>query len=142
MKVISYREAMLRSRYTGHGRTLLEVVRRQPGIELEALVRDHDPAPPSFVEVTPENRGKFLPKNAFHRFPRGGHAVKQLCDAGALVITERLRVYLPNDLPLEDLAEPSDENASDESREARGAPPGPASPPPEPRTPAARPSAP
>ena len=136
MKVISYREAMLRSRYTEHGRTLLEVVRRHPGIELETLVRDHDPAPPSFVEVTPENRGNFLPKNAFRRFPRGGHAVKQLCDAGALVITERLRVYLPNDLPLEDLAERSDENGSDESREARGAPPGPARPPPEPRAPA------
>lgn len=137
MKIISYREAMLRANFTEHGHALLEVVRRQPGIELETLVRDHDPAPLRPIGVL----DPLAPKKAIRRFPSGGYAVKQLCDAGALVITERLRVYLPNDLPLEDLADRSDENASDESREARGAPPGPTRPPPEHRAPAARPLA-
>ena len=134
MKIISYREAMLRANFTEHGHALLEVVRQQPGIELETLVRDHDPAPLRPIGVL----DPLAPKKAIRRFPSGGYAVKQLCDAGALVITERLRVYLPNDLPLEDLADRSDENVPDESREAHGAPPGPTRPPREPRAPAAR----
>lgn len=137
MKLISYREAMLRANFTEHGHALLEIVRQQPGIELETLVRDHDPAPLRPIGVL----DPLAPKRAIRRFPSGGYAVKQLCDAGVLVITEDLRVYLPNDLPLEDLAERSDENASYESREACGAPPGSASPPREPLAPAARPSA-
>lgn len=133
MKTISYREAMLRTRYTKHGSALLEIVRRQPGIALETLVRDHDPAPvgplTAFDERFTDVAARFItsleaaPKDALRRFPRGGHAVKQLCDAGALVITEGLRVYLPEDLPPRGLPEGPDENSSDEPQESESASP-------------------
>lgn len=119
MKIISYREAMLRANFTEHGHALLEIVRQQPGIELQALVRDHDPAPLRPIGVL----DPLAPKKAIHRFPSGGYAVKQLCDAGVLVITEDLRVYRPQDLPSGGRPEGSDEPSRDESRETEGAPP-------------------
>lgn len=97
MKTISYSEAVSRSRYTEHGRMLIDIVHQNPGIHLETLVRKHDPGPlPSLDEL-------FLPAaseaSALRNFPPGGRAVRQLCDAGALVITETLGVYRPEDLP-------------------------------------------
>lgn len=123
MKIISYREAMLLRRYTEHGLMLLDVVRRQPGIRFETLVRDHDPGPPPLLVKTHGNGWDDLPGKAFRRGPRGGFAVSQLCKAGDLVITERLRVYLPDDLPLEEPSEKPEENSLDDSRESDPAPP-------------------
>ena len=121
MKIISYREAMLLRRYTEHGLMLLDLVRRQPGIQLETLVRDHDPAPPSLLVKTHGDGWDDLPGKAFRRDPRGGFAVSQLCKAGDLVITERLRVYLPDDLPLEEPSGRPEENSPDEPRESERA---------------------
>ena len=136
MTTISYQEAMLRARYTKHGLGLLEVVQRQPGIELEALVRDHDPAPPELFGAFQKNvedlatritgsplATALAPKKALRRFPSGGYAVKQLCEAGALVITEDLRVYRPQDLPSGNLSERPDEKTQEASGESKGATP-------------------
>ena len=102
-KTISYSEAVSRSRYTEHGRMLLDIVQKNPGIQLETLVRKHDPAPRPPVPEFPALGELFLPsttaKSAIRNFPTGGRAVRQLCDAGALVITEELGVYRPEDLP-------------------------------------------
>lgn len=118
MKIISYREAMLRANFTEHGHALLEVVRQQPGIELETLVRDHDPAPLRPIGVL----DPLAPKKAIRRFPSGGYAVKQLCDAGALVITEDLRVYHPRDMPYDDPPKEPEENSPEKSPESEDAP--------------------
>ena len=137
MQTISFKDAMFRASFTEHGLALLDVVARQPGIALETLIRDHDPAPAKligslhahFAELVKENLASsvaaFEPKDAIRRFfPAGGHAVKQLCEAGALVITKRLRVYRPQDLPPKDLSERSEGGSSDESQESEGALPG------------------
>ena len=97
MKTITFDEAVSRSRFTEHGRKLLDIVRKDPGIPLETLVRKHDPGPlPSLGEMP-------LPVategNALRNFPAGGRAVRQLCEAGCLVITQHLGVYLPKDVP-------------------------------------------
>ena len=123
MKIISYREAMLRTRYTEHGLRLLDLVRRQPGIRFETLVREHDPAPPNLLVKTHGDGWDDLPGKAFRRDPRGGLAVSQLCRAGDLVITERLRVYLPDDLPVEEPSGKPEENSPDEPRESERASP-------------------
>lgn len=135
MQTISFKDAMFRARFTEHGRALLDVVERQPGIALETLIREHDPAPAKligavyahFAELVKENLtspvAALEPKDAIGRFPAGGHAVKQLCEAGALVITKRLRVYRPQDLPPRDLSARSDGASSDDSRESEGTPP-------------------
>lgn len=134
MRTISFKDAMFRARFTEHGLALLDVVERQPGIALETLIREHDPAPakligalhahfPDLVTETLTSPVAAAPKGAIRRFPAGGHAVEQLCEAGALVITKRLRVYRPQDLPPGDLPEKSTEDSSDESRESEGAPP-------------------
>lgn len=136
MQTISFKDAMFRARFTEHGRALLDVVARQPGIALETLIRDHDPAPAKligslhahFAELVKENLASsvasFEPKDAIRRFfPAGGHAVKQLCETGALVITKHLRVYRPQDLPPKDLSERSEGGSSDESRESEDAAP-------------------
>lgn len=122
MKIISFREAMLRANFTKHGHALLEIVRRQPGIELETLVRDHDPAPLRPIAVL-DPLDPLAPKKAIRRFPSGGYAVKQLCDAGVLVITEDLRVYHPQDLPAGGRPEGPDAPSPQESRESESAPP-------------------
>lgn len=109
-KTISYSEAVSRSRYTEHGRMLLDIVQKNPGIHLETLVRKHDPAPRPAVPEFPALGELFLPpttaKSAIRNFPTGGRAVRQLCDAGALVITEELGVYRPEDLPERLVGEP------------------------------------
>lgn len=126
MKTISFSEAVLRSRYTEHGRMLLEVVRKKPGIHLETLVGKHDPAPrsameqlldPQFFGVLGSRPGAKL---ALRRFPAGGRAVKQLCDAGALVITEELGVYRPEDLPEWPVGEPLTEVPENSPEEPPG----------------------
>lgn len=136
MQTISFKDAMFRARFTEHGLALLDVVERQPGIALETLIGEHDPAPAKligalhahFADLVKENFTSPVeaapgPKGAIRRFPAGGHAVQQLCEAGALVITKRLRVYRPQDLPPGDLSERSDGDSADESRESEGAPP-------------------
>lgn len=105
MRTISFEKAASRSRYTAHGLMLLEVVRKNPGIPLETLVREHDPPSPPFAFLPSNSKpeasvgARIRLKDALRRFPPGGRAVKQLCDAGALVITEALEVYRPEDLP-------------------------------------------
>lgn len=136
MQTISFKDAMFRAHFTEHGLALLDVVERRPGIALETLIREHDPAPAKligalhahFAELMKENLASsvaaFEPKDAIRRFfPAGGHAVKQLCEAGALVITKRLRVYRPQDLPSRDMPERSNQDSSDESQESESASP-------------------
>lgn len=133
MKTIPFQEAMWLARFTEHGRALMEVVQRQPGIELDTLVREYDPPPGRTVMAFRGNPGlrkrrsaaleRLLPKRAFRLFPAGGHAVEQLCDAGALVITEDLRVYHPRDMPYDDPPKEPEENSPEKSPEPDGAPP-------------------
>lgn len=136
MQTISFKDAMFRARFTEHGLALLDVVERQPGIALETLIKEHDPAPAKligalhthFADLVKENftspvEAALGPKGAIRRFPAGGHAVKQLCEVGALVITKRLRVYRPQDLPPKNLSERSEGDSSDESQEPEGASP-------------------
>ncbi len=97
MKTITFDEAVSRSRFTEHGRKLLDIVRKNPGIQLETLVREHDPGPlPFLCEI-------YLPAalegSSLRNFPVGSHAVRQLREAGCIVITELLKVYLPEDVP-------------------------------------------
>lgn len=132
MKRISFHEAMSRASFTEHGRALMAVVQRQPGIELDTLVREHDPPPGRTATAFRENPGlrkrraaaleRLLPKKAFRLFPAGGHAVEQLCDAGALVITEDLRVYHPRDMPYDDPPKEPEENSPEKSLESKDTP--------------------
>lgn len=102
MGTISFNEAVARSRFTEHGRMLLDIVRKNPGIHLETLVREHDPPPIPLMEGA-NAEARFLSRlranDAIRRFPSGGHGVRQLCEAGCLVITEQLEVYHPEDVP-------------------------------------------
>lgn len=136
MQTISFEDAMFRARFTEHGLALLDVVEREPGIALETLIKEHDPAPAKLIgalnahfpdlvteTLTSPVAAALELKGAIRRFPAGGHAVKQLCEAGALVITKRLRVYRPQDLPPGDMPERSAEGSSNESQESEGAPP-------------------
>lgn len=97
MKTLTFDEAVSRSRFTAHGRMLLDIVRKNPGIPLETLVSDHDPGPlPFLCEI---HFPAPMEGSALRNFPVGGYAGRQLCEAGCLVITELLKVYLPEDVP-------------------------------------------
>lgn len=85
MKTITFDEAVSRSRFTEHGRKLLDIVESDPGIPLETLVRKHDPGPlPSLSEMP---LPAAMEGNALRGFPAGGRAVRQLCEADCIVIT-------------------------------------------------------
>lgn len=102
MRTITFDEAVSRARFTGRGLMLLDIVRNDPGIDLETLVREHDPPPIPLVErrnAEARSFSRLRARDAIRKFPSGGHAVRQLCQAGCLVITEELRVYLPEDVP-------------------------------------------
>lgn len=102
MGILSFKEAILRCRFTEHGRMLLDIVRKNPGIHLETLVREHDPPSIPLMEITNDEARFFSrarARDALRGFSSGGHGVRQLCDAGCLVITEELRVYRPEDVP-------------------------------------------
>lgn len=136
MQTISFRDAMFRARFTEHGLALLDVVEREPGIALETLIKEHDPAPAKLIgalnahfpdlvteTLTSPVAAALEPKGAIRRFPAGGHAVKQLCEAGALVITKDLRVYLPRDMPHDDLPKEPEQDSPEKSSEPDDAPP-------------------
>lgn len=126
MKTITFDEAVSRSRFTEHGRKLLDIVRKNPGIQLETLVREHDPGPLPFL--CEFHLPAAMEGSALRNFPVGGHAVRQLFEAGCIVITELLKVYLPEDVPERTPDEPTEAGAGtaslmspDDPKSARGA---------------------
>lgn len=136
MQTISFKDAMFRARFTEHGLALLDVVEREPGIALETLIKEHDPAPAKLIgalnahfpdlvteTLTSPVAAALEPKGAIRRFPAGGHAVKQLCEAGVLLITKDLRVYLPRDMPHDDLPKEPEQDSPEKSSEPDDAPP-------------------
>lgn len=122
MKTITFDEAVSRSRFTEHGRKLLDIVRKNPGIPLETLVREHDPGPLPFL--CEFHLPAAMEGSAYRNFPVGGHAVRQLFEAGCIVITELLKVYLPEDVPArtpDGGAGPASLMSPDDPKSARGA---------------------
>lgn len=79
MRTITFDEVGSRRRFTERGLMLLDIVRNDPGIDLETLVREHDP-PPIPLPESGNAKSRFLSRlrvsDAIRKFPSGGHAVR------------------------------------------------------------------